>query len=86
MDLIYGIPLSDLDKWKKNIEIALSFQPNHISSYALTIEPKTVLSHQVKNEEVKILDEDKVFFSKKDTSSPPREKTKGSPPLIRTRK
>lgn len=61
LDLIYGMPLSDLDKWKKNIEIALSFQPNHISSYALTIEPKTVLSHQVKNNEVKILDEDKVL-------------------------
>ena len=61
LDLIYGMPLSDLNKWKKNIEIALSFQPNHISSYALTIEPKTVLSHQVKNEEVKILDEDKVL-------------------------
>lgn len=61
LDLIYGMPLSDLNKWKKNIEIALSFQPNHISSYALTIEPKTVLSHQVKNMEVKILDEDKVL-------------------------
>lgn len=43
VDLIYGIPgLSD-EKWKQNIETALSFNIPHISSYALTVEPKTAL-------------------------------------------
>lgn len=44
LDLIYGIPGMSNEKWKKNIEIALSFGIPHISSYALTVEPKTALS------------------------------------------
>ena len=43
LDLIYGIPGMTNDIWKKNIEIALSFGIPHISSYALTVEPKTAL-------------------------------------------
>jgi len=61
LDLIYGMPLSNLEKWKKNIEFALRFEPNHISSYALTIEPKTVLSHQVKKQQVEVLDDDEIL-------------------------
>ena len=54
IDLIYGIPDSSQngeqakqmsnEKWKKNIETALSFGIPHISSYALTVEPKTALN------------------------------------------
>ena len=43
LDLIYGIPGMTNDIWKKNIETALSFGVPHISSYALTVEPKTAL-------------------------------------------
>lgn len=43
LDLIYGIPGMDNQKWKQNIETALSFGIPHISSYALTVEPKTAL-------------------------------------------
>lgn len=43
LDLIYGIPNSSNEKWKQNIEKALSFGIPHISSYALTVEPKTAL-------------------------------------------
>jgi len=43
LDLIYGIPGMSSDIWKKNIEIAMSFGIPHISSYALTVEPKTAL-------------------------------------------
>ncbi|VXC35152.1 Oxygen-independent coproporphyrinogen-III oxidase-like protein [Flavobacterium sp. 9AF] len=43
LDLIYGIPDSTNEKWKANIEKALSFGVPHISSYALTLEPKTAL-------------------------------------------
>jgi len=43
IDLIYGIPNMSNQKWMKNIEKALSFRINHISSYALTVEPKTAL-------------------------------------------
>jgi oxygen-independent coproporphyrinogen-3 oxidase len=54
LDLIYGIPDSSQngvqaqqmsnEKWKQNIETALSFGIPHISSYALTVEPKTALN------------------------------------------
>lgn len=44
LDLIYGIPAMSNEKWKQNIETALSFGIPHISSYALTVEPKTALN------------------------------------------
>lgn len=54
IDLIYGIPDSSQngeqaqqmsnEKWKQNIETAMSFGIPHISSYALTVEPKTALN------------------------------------------
>jgi oxygen-independent coproporphyrinogen-3 oxidase len=43
LDLIYGIPGLTDEMWRKNIETALSFDIPHISSYALTVEPKTAL-------------------------------------------
>jgi len=43
VDLIYGIPEMSNEKWIQNIETALSFNIPHISSYALTVEPKTAL-------------------------------------------
>ena len=43
IDLIYGIPEMSNEKWLQNIEMALSFGVPHISSYALTVEPKTAL-------------------------------------------
>lgn len=44
LDLIYGIPGMSTKRWKQNIETALSFGIPHISSYALTVEPKTALN------------------------------------------
>jgi oxygen-independent coproporphyrinogen-3 oxidase len=43
IDLIYGIPGMSNERWQHNIAIALSFGISHISSYALTVEPKTAL-------------------------------------------
>ncbi|GAA4939697.1 radical SAM family heme chaperone HemW [Algibacter agarivorans] len=48
IDLIYGIPNMSLDKWNKNLDIAFSFGVNHLSSYALTVEPKTALDSFIK--------------------------------------
>ena len=61
LDLIYGLPKSNLKSWKKNIEYALQFNPKHISSYVLTVEPKTVLNHQVEKNEVEVLGEEGVL-------------------------
>jgi oxygen-independent coproporphyrinogen-3 oxidase len=43
IDLIYGIYGMSNEKWLQNIEMALSYNVPHISSYALTVEPKTAL-------------------------------------------
>ncbi|WCO01341.1 radical SAM family heme chaperone HemW [Psychroserpens ponticola] len=48
VDLIYGIPGLSNDHWKQNIETALSYNIPHISSYALTVEPKTALASFIK--------------------------------------
>ncbi|MCG8235316.1 radical SAM family heme chaperone HemW [Tenacibaculum finnmarkense] len=49
VDLIYGVPDMSNERWKENLQIAFDFGVNHISSYALTVEPKTVLDSFVKN-------------------------------------
>ncbi len=48
IDLIYGIPNMSNEKWKENLQIAFDFGINHISSYALTVEPKTALDNFIR--------------------------------------
>ena len=60
IDLIYGIPNSTLKEWEENLNKALEFNPPHISTYALTVEEKTALYHQVEKGEVLLVDEDEV--------------------------
>ena len=60
LDLIYGMPGSSVESWQKNIDIALSFSPPHISSYALTVEDKTALAYQVEKKQVELLPEELV--------------------------
>ena len=52
IDLIYGVPGMSNEKWKMNIEQALSFGIPHISSYALTVEPKTALKKLIQTGKV----------------------------------
>ncbi|GLB52546.1 coproporphyrinogen III oxidase [Neptunitalea chrysea] len=44
IDLIYGIPNMTNERWLQNVQKALDFGIPHISSYALTVEPKTALA------------------------------------------
>lgn len=57
IDLIYGIPNMSLEKWNQNLEITFDFGINHISSYALTVEPKTALHSFIKQGKYPSLDE-----------------------------
>lgn len=50
LDLIYGIPGASNAQWEENIDIALDFGVPHISSYALTVEPKTALASFIEKE------------------------------------
>jgi oxygen-independent coproporphyrinogen-3 oxidase len=43
VDLIYGVPNMSANKWKQNLQKVFDLGINHISSYALTVEPKTAL-------------------------------------------
>lgn len=49
VDLIYGIPGLDDKRWKENLDTIVAFGISHISCYALTVEPKTVLKKLIKN-------------------------------------
>lgn len=55
LDLIYGIPGMTNERWRQNIETALSFGIPHISSYALTVEPKTALNKLIQTGKVDAL-------------------------------
>lgn len=50
IDLIYGIPHQISNSFKQNLELFLTLQVPHLSAYCLTVEPKTPLSHQIKNQ------------------------------------
>ena len=60
LDLIYGMPDSSLSEWERNLATALSFSPPHLSSYALTVEPKTVLAKHVNSGGIRLLAEEEV--------------------------
>ncbi|WP_373494212.1 radical SAM family heme chaperone HemW [Aquiflexum sp.] len=45
IDLIYGFPSNDHKIWENDLQIALGQDPGHISSYCLTVEPKTALGN-----------------------------------------
>jgi oxygen-independent coproporphyrinogen-3 oxidase len=50
IDLIYGVPGLTMEKWKENLDIALSYLPAHIAAYHLTYEKGTVLDYRrIKN-------------------------------------
>jgi oxygen-independent coproporphyrinogen-3 oxidase len=59
VDLIYGIPDCTNQEWRENIQTALSFGVPHISSYALTVEPKTPLASFIKKGIIKNVDDEK---------------------------
>jgi len=60
IDLLYGTPHTTFADWQKNLATALTLDVPHISSYALTLEPKTALEHFVKKGVVSLLDEQDV--------------------------
>jgi oxygen-independent coproporphyrinogen-3 oxidase len=58
LDLIYGTPQMTNEKWKQNVETALSFDIPHLSCYALTVEPKT-LDKMIRQQKSNDVDPDK---------------------------
>jgi oxygen-independent coproporphyrinogen-3 oxidase len=58
IDLIYGIPGLSLDEWNKNLQTALALPINHLSSYCLTVEPRTKLAKLVSSGELPNVNDD----------------------------
>ena len=58
IDLIYGLPYQTIEKWEKQLDMALSLNVQHISSYGLTYEEGTKLWEQREKGEVIPVDED----------------------------
>ncbi|MDQ0732110.1 radical SAM family heme chaperone HemW [Arthrobacter sp. B1I2] len=58
LDLIYGTPGESLADWRFSLETALSYEPDHISAYALIVEDGTKLAAQMRRGEVPGIDDD----------------------------
>jgi oxygen-independent coproporphyrinogen-3 oxidase len=60
LDLIYGIPAEDEALWEQDLTKAFALQVQHLSCYALTIEPNTVLGHRLKKGKFTPAEEERV--------------------------
>ena len=47
LDLIYGAPGETLRSWERTLREAIGLAPEHVSAYALTVEPSTPLGRQI---------------------------------------
>ena len=58
VDLIYGSPGETMEQWQFSVETALAMGSDHISAYALIVEPATKLARQIASGEKPEPDED----------------------------
>jgi oxygen-independent coproporphyrinogen-3 oxidase len=52
LDLIFGIPGQTPEDWEATVQTALSFAPEHVSAYALTVHPRTPLGRRIRSGEI----------------------------------
>ena len=53
-DLIYGIPNQSIQSWKETLKTVIKLQPEHLSAYELTVEPKTPLYSMVASNKIQM--------------------------------
>ncbi|PFG32785.1 radical SAM family heme chaperone HemW [Sanguibacter antarcticus] len=58
LDLIYGTPGESLDDWRTSVESALATGVDHVSAYALVVEPGTKMAAQVRRGQIDLPSED----------------------------
>ena len=58
LDLIYGTPGETLADWETSLAAALAVRPDHLSAYALVVEPGTRLAVRIRRGELAMTDED----------------------------
>ena len=47
IDLIYGLPSSNVEQWNRNLDLFFGMDLPHLSAYALTLEPNAILTKQI---------------------------------------
>lgn len=60
-DLIYGIPGQSISTWKDNLKQIFSLPVTHLSCYALSLEPQSILWRQVATGKISMPDEEDVL-------------------------
>jgi putative oxygen-independent coproporphyrinogen III oxidase len=58
VDLIYGTPGESTADWRTSVDAALALEPDHVSAYALIVEPGTRLAARIKRGELPLPDDD----------------------------
>ena len=58
LDLIYGTPGETLEDWRASVGAALALAPDHLSAYALVIEPGTRMGGQLRRGQIAPTDPD----------------------------
>ena len=58
LDLIYGTPGESADDWQRSLDAVTSVEVDHVSAYALVIEPGTAMHRKVARGEITPVDED----------------------------
>lgn len=61
LDLIYGMPTLTEEKWNKNLDIFFTTGITHLSAYALTVEPKTILGQRIEKGELQSVSEEETI-------------------------
>ena len=61
IDLIYGIPTLSEKNWLANLEKFFSLNLQHLSGYALTVEPKTALDILIKKKKTEAVKEQRII-------------------------
>ncbi len=58
LDLIFGIPGSTLDDWRRDLDQALALEPDHLSCYGLVFEPGTPLAEKRRLGRIEAIDDE----------------------------
>ena len=58
LDLIYGIPQQTMEMWEQTLQHTLTLSPEHLSLYALGVEPKTAMEYWIRQNKLDAPDDD----------------------------
>ena len=61
IDLIYGLPGQTLGSWRRSLEVAFALPVDHLSAYALSVEPGTLLERMLQQGRGTLPPEDEVM-------------------------